>query len=166
MNKTKEITKTAMLISIAVLLGYVESLFPPLVPVAGVKIGLANIVIITELYSGHIKRSWTVSISKVVLCALLFGSATSFVYSLSGAVVSLIIMLAAKKSGAFSLLGVSSLGGVFHNAAQLVCAYFFIGKGALLYIPVLCLTGAISGLVTGLIANLLMKKGRGIFDKE
>ena len=121
MKKTKSITRTALWVTVAVLLGYIESLFPPIVPVAGVKLGLSNIVVVLLLYTEG-KKAVAVTLLKVSLCALLFGNPTSFIYSLSGGVASLLIMMAAKKTNAFSLLGVSSLGGIFHNAAQLLCA--------------------------------------------
>lgn len=161
---TKSITRTAAFAAAAVLLGYVESLFPPIA--AGVKLGLANTVVITVLYSQSVRQSWAVSLIKVILCALLFTNASSFIYSLCGAVVSLAAMILAKKSGAFSIIGVSSLGGLFHNMAQLLCAYFFIGKGVLLYIPMLCLSGALCGILTGIAAQILIKRGRELFAKE
>lgn len=166
MIKSREIARTAILVSVAVLLGYVESIFPPPVPVAGIKLGLANTVIIIELYTSHLSQTWIVALLKVFLCALLFGSATSFIYSMCGAVVSLMMMMLAKKSGLFSLIGVSSLGGIFHNLAQLLCAYFFIGKGAVFHIPVLCLSGAVCGVLTGIAAQILIKRGRGLFDEK
>ena len=164
MISTKQVTKTAAFIALAVMLGYVESLFPPLV--AGVKLGLANSVVITVIYTQGNRQAWVVSLLKVILCMALFGSMTSFIYSLTGAVVSLTVMLLAKKSRLFSLVAVSSLGGLFHNLAQLVCAYFIIGKGALLHLPVLCLSGLLCGVLTGLAAQIIIKRGRDIFGKE
>ena len=166
MTKTKKITRTGLLVTIAVLLGYVESLFPPIVPVPGIKIGLANAVVMLVLYMDSAKSAWAVSILKVVLCAVLFGSATSFLYSVSGAVVSLVVMIIAKKIKIFSGVGVSSVGGIFHNIAQIACAYFVVGKGALFYIPMLCVSGAVCGALTGACAQLVIKRGRNLFGKE
>lgn len=164
MITTRRVTKTAAFIALAVMLGYIESLFPPLT--AGVKLGLANCVVITVIYTQGWRQAWIVSLLKVILCMMLFGSMTSFIYSLSGAVISLIVMLIAKKSGLFSLIAVSSLGGLFHNMAQLVCAYFIIGKGVLLHLPVLCLSGLLCGVLTGVAAQIIIKRGRDIFGKE
>lgn len=166
MIKSKNVARTALLSSLAILLGYVESLFPPPVPIVGIKLGLANTVVILELYSGSKGRAFLIALLKVILCAALFGSPISFIYSLSGAVISFIVMIAAKRTGWFSLVGVSSLGGVFHNFAQLMCAYFFIGKGALLHMPVLFVTGAMCGALTGSAAHLILKRGGGHFGKE
>ena len=161
---TKKVTRTAAFTAVAILLGYVESLFPPIA--AGVKLGLANTVVITVLYTQSAKEAWAVAIMKAILCAALFGSASSFVYSFSGAIISLLVMIIAKKSNLFSLIAVSSLGGIFHNMAQLLCAYFFIGKGVLFYIPVLFVSGALCGILTGIAAKILVKRGIELFGKE
>lgn len=163
MINTKTITRTAAFAAVAVLLGYVESLFPPIA--AGVKIGIANTVVIASLYSQRLSQTWLIAIIKVVLCTALFGSVTSFVYSLSGALISLLVMSATRKIGWFSLIGVSSLGGVFHNLAQLLCAYFIIGKGVLFYMPVLLVSGAVCGVLTGIAAQIIVKR-RDLFGKE
>ncbi len=164
MIKTRNITKISAFVAVAVLLGYVESLFPPIA--AGVKLGLANTVIITVLYTRRGKDAWTVSILKVVLCMALFGSMTSFIYSLSGAILSLTVMIIAKKSRLFSLVAVSGLGGLGHNLAQFICAYFIIGKGVLFYLPILCLSGILAGVLTGIASGIIVKRGREIFGEE
>ena len=164
MVNTRKITKLAALISVEVILGYVESLFPPVA--AGVKLGIANTVIIAALYIHGGKDAYIVSVLKVVLCMALFGSMTSFIYSLSGAVLSLSAMIIAKRSKNFSIISVSGLGGLCHNIAQFVCAYIIIGKGVLFYLPVLCLSGILCGVLTGIAAQLIIKRGREIFGKE
>lgn len=163
---SKKLTRTAVCVTAAVLLGYIESLFPPVVPIPGIKIGLANMIIIVLLYADSEKSAWAVSVMKVILTSVLFGTATSFIYSMCGAVLSLLVMCIAKKTRIFSAVGVSSLGGIFHNLGQLICAYFFVGKGAVLYMPVLCLTGAVCGVLTGLSAQLMIKRGGNLFGKE
>lgn len=164
MKNTKTITMLAAFISVAVILGYVENLFPPIV--AGVKLGIANIVVISVLYTRGAKETWVVAILKVVLCMALFGSVTSFIYSLSGAVLSLSVMILAKKSKAFSLISVSGLGGLCHNMAQFFCAYIIIGKGVLFYLPILCISGILCGVLTGIVSGIIVKRGREIFGKE
>lgn len=164
MVNTRKITKLAAFVSVAVILGYVESLFPPVA--AGVKLGIANTVVITVLYTHSGKDAWIVSILKVLLCMALFGSMTSFIYSLSGSVLSLLVMIIAKKSKSFSVVSVSGLGGLCHNLAQFVCAYIIIGKGVIFYLPVLCLSGIFCGVLTGIAAQLIIKRGREIFGKE
>ena len=164
MTDTKKITKIAAFIAVAVILGYVESLFPPIA--AGVKLGIANIVIITVLYTHSVRETWIVAVLKVVLCMALFGSMTSFIYSISGAILSLSVMIIAKRSKLFSLVAVSGLGGLCHNMAQFICAYIIIGKGVMFYLPVLCISGILCGVLTGIAAQLIVKRGREIFGKE
>ena len=163
MISTKKITRTASFIAAAVLLGYVESLFPPIA--AGVKLGLSNMVVLTVLYVWDTKTAWSVSLLKVILCMALFGSVTSFVYSLCGAVVSLLFMVIAKNSRLFSIAAVSGIGGLCHNLAQLLCAYFIIGSGVLFYLPVLCFSGIVCGVITGIGAGAIIKRG-DLFGKE
>ena len=164
MVNTRKITKLAAFISVAVILGYVESLFPPVA--AGVKLGIANTVIIAVLYIHGGKDAYIVSVLKVVLCMALFGSVTSFIYSLSGAILSLSVMLLAKKSKAFSLIAVSGVGGLCHNLAQFFCAYIIIGKGVLFYLPILCVSGITAGVLTGIAAGIIVKRGREIFGEK
>ena len=164
MVNTRKITKLSAFISVAVILGYVESLFPPVA--AGVKLGIANTVIIAVLYIHGGKDAYIVSVLKVVLCLALFGSMTSFISSLSGAVLSLSAMIIAKRSKNFSIISVSGLGGLCHNIAQFVCAYIIIGKGVTFYLPVLCFSGILCGVLTGIAAQLIVKRGREIFGKE
>lgn len=166
MINSKKITRTALFVTISVLLGYIEGLFPPVVPVPGIKVGLANVVVMLMLYSGSAKSAWTVAILKAILCSLLFGTATSLMYSMCGAVISLGIMVLAKNVKLFSMTGVSSIGGIFHNLGQLVCAYFFVGKGAILYIPVLCISGAVCGALIGIAAEFILRRGGNLFGKE
>lgn len=164
MTKTRTVTRLAAFVAAAVLLGYVESLFPPVA--AGVKLGIANTVIIIMLYTESFGNTFAVSLVKVFLCMMLFGSMTSFIYSLCGALISLTGMYMAKRSRLFSLAAVSSLGGLLHNMAQLLCAYFIIGKGVLLHMPVLALSGLFCGAVTGAVAQIIIRRGREIFGKE
>ena len=166
MTKNRKISRMALLVTISVLLGYVENLFPPPVALPGIKLGLANAVVILLVYTHQTREAVCISAMKVFLCALLFGSPVSFIYSIAGALVSLGVMLLSKRTGLFSLIGVSSLGGIFHNIAQLLCAYFFIGKGALLHMPILCISGAVCGVLTGCVAQIILKRGRGIFEQE
>ena len=163
MIKTKDVTRTAAYVSVAVLLGYVESLFPPVA--AGVKLGLANTVVIVSLYTQNVGKTWIIAILKVLLCMILFGNGAALLYSLSGAIASVFVMSIAKKTRQFSLIGISSLGGVFHNMAQLLCAYFVIGKGVLFYTPVLLVSGAVCGIFTGIAAQIIVKR-RDLFGKE
>lgn len=156
---TKKLALTSVMISLAIVLSYVEKLIPAFVAVPGVKIGLANIAVVFTLYKMGTKDAFVVSLLRVVIANLLFGSILSLLYSLAGALVSLIVMAVLKKTSLFSTVGVSIAGGVIHNMAQLVVACFFVGSDILKYYsPVLLLTGIVSGAVIGLIAAVLIKR--------
>ncbi len=156
---TKKMCFLAISVSLAMILSFVESQIPPLSAVPGVKIGLSNIVTVFLLYSVGFVGAACVSLVRVLLSALLFGNAVSLIYSLSGAVVSLLVMLAFKKLPIFSTVGVSILGGVFHNIAQVCAAILVMGSAAIaVYLPPLLISGVIAGVAVGAAAGLVLLK--------
>lgn len=159
MKSSKAVAQTALLTALAVLSGYIESLVPAFIPVAGVKLGLGNIAVVSSLYLLGEKRAWTVCVLKIFLCALLYGGFSPFLYSLCGGILSMAVQCIAKRTSLFSVSGVSALGAIFHNIGQIVCASFIIGKAAIYYLPVLVFTGGIGGFITGILARLIIKRG-------
>ena len=156
-NKTKAVALLGVCAALAMILSYVESFVPS--PVYGVKLGLPNIVIVFILYKLGVKEAAAVSLVRVILTALLFGSVMSLWYSLAGAVLSLALMALLKKTGAFSTVGVSVVGGVAHNAAQLAVAVAVTGVGAVAYyLPTLVVGGVAAGIVIGILGALLIKR--------
>ena len=140
-------------------LSFIESLVPPFVAIPGIKIGLSNTVSLFLLYLIGAPAAIAVSLVRVALSSLLFGSAVSFLYSLSGALLSLAVMILFKKIGIFSMVGVSVLGGVFHNVGQIIAAILILKTVAVaLYFPVLLVSGVLAGIAVGLIAGLVLKK--------
>ena len=109
-------------VALSMILSYFESLVPPLVAVPGVKMGFANLVTIFMLYKFSAKETVAVTIIRVVLVSILFGTVLSMVYSLAGAALSLIGMILLKRSKLFSTVTVSVVGGVLHNIGQIVTA--------------------------------------------
>ncbi len=164
MIKNKKIALSSLLAALAVILGGIDNLIP--MPAPGVRLGLGNVTVLLAIYFLGYKSAAIVALLKVFLCSMLFGSPTVFIYSLSGAILSLAVMLAAKKMRCFSVVGVSLLGGIFHNLGQLICAYFLVGKGAIYYIPVLCASGCAAGILTGIVAGIIIERGRGLFGEE
>lgn len=148
-----------MFISVALVLSYIESLIPIPVPVQGMKIGLANIMIVWVLYSMGIKAAGIISVLRVLLAGFLFGNLYSILFSLAGAVFSLAIMFLLKKVKFFTMLGVSIAGGVCHNLAQTVVAVFVLENIRLMYyFPILMAGGTVSGIVIGILSTILYKK--------
>ncbi|MFR8286670.1 MAG: Gx transporter family protein [Christensenellaceae bacterium] len=158
MKKTKRLVLLAMLTAVAMILSYVESLLPS-VGIPGVKMGLANIAVIFALFRFGWKEAAVLSLVRVVLVSLLFGSVGAMLYSLAGAVLSLAVMALLRRIDRFSTVGISVAGGVAHNAGQILMAMLILQTKQLLgYLPVLAVSGIAGGVLTGLAAALLIRR--------
>lgn len=146
--------------AVAMMLSYIEALLPPVYSaVPGIKLGLANIAVIFALYSVDPKSAALISLVRVALSALLFGSVMSFIYSFSGAVLSLAVMILLKKSALFSAVGVSVAGAVMHNVGQVLCAVIILGTAEIgYYLIFLSVSAVVSGVLVGLVSAFLIKK--------
>ena len=129
MKKTKRLVLLAMLTAVAMILSYVESLLPS-VGIPGVKMGLTNIAVIFALFRFGWKEAAALSLVRVVLVSLLFGSVGAMLYSLAGAVLSLAVMALLRRIDRFSTVGISVAGGVAHNAGQILMAMLILQTGA------------------------------------
>ena len=157
--ETRKIARMGLLVALSMILSYVESLIPAFVAVPGVNVGLANIVVIFALYTLGPIEALIVSLLRVILSSFLFGSVLSLLYSLSGALLSLGGMILMKKVKIFSTTAVSVTGGVLHNVGQILVACLVLETDVLLYyLPVLILSGTITGAVIGIIASLVIKR--------
>ena len=125
MKKTKRLVLLAMLTAVAMILSYVESLLPS-VGIPGVKMGLANIAVIFALFRFGWKEAAALSLVRVVLVSLLFGSVGAMLYSFAGAVLSLAVMALLRRIDRFSTVGISVAGGVAHNAGQILMAMLIL----------------------------------------
>ena len=156
---TKRLATLSILVSLAMILSYVESLIPPLVAVPGVKLGLSNIATVFALYTLGVPSAVAVSIVRVALSALLFGNFVSLLYSISGAVLALAFMVLLRRIKIFSSVGVSVAGGVAHNAGQIIAACLVMENAAIsLYFPPLIISGTLAGVAIGAAAGILVKK--------
>ena len=145
--------------ALAMILSYLESVVPLSVGIPGVKMGLPNLVTVFLLYRYGWKEAAGVSLVRVILTSLLFSNVVSFWYSLAGAAVSILLMSLLKRVDRFSYAGVSIAGGVSHNFAQIAVAAALMHNSAIVgYLPVLCISGSISGMVIGLLAALLLSR--------
>ena len=163
MNKEKfmqsDVALYGMLASVALVMGYIESLIPIPYPVYGMKIGLANIVIVWVLYTINIKAAGTISLVRILLAGFLFGNLYSIIFSLAGAGLSLAIMWLLKKTEKFTIVGVSIAGGVCHNLGQIIVAVIVLENIRIASIfPFLMVSGVVSGIAIGLLGGLLFKK--------
>ena len=158
-NDTKRLATLSILVSVAMILSYVESLVPPLVAVPGVKLGLSNIATVFALYTLGAPAAVTVSLVRVFLSSLLFGNSVSLIYSLTGAALALAFMILLQRISVFSSVGVSVVGGVAHNAGQIIAACIVMENAAIsLYLPPLIVSGTLAGVAIGIAAGVLVKK--------
>ena len=156
--KTKKIVTLALLTTVAMMLSYVEAMIPS-IGVPGVKMGLANIVIIFALYRFGGREAALISLLRVFLMGFIFTSVSALIYSLAGATLSLAGMMILKKLDFFSSVGVSVTGGVLHNAGQILVAMAVLETTAFTYyFPILALSGTISGILIGLCGAELEKR--------
>ena len=155
----KRIAYYGLLVALAFIFSYVESLIPLNFGIPGIKLGLANLVVIIALYMFGIKEAAAVSFIRIVLVGFTFSSVAAMVYSLAGGILSLLVMIIAKKSDKLSTLGVSVLGGVFHNVGQIIVAMKVLETESLIYyLPVLMVSGIVAGVVIGILAAEVIKR--------
>lgn len=143
----------------AILLGYVESLIPVLFFVPGMKLGLANLAIVLTLYFFGLGSAAVVQLVRIVVVGFLFGNLFSIAFSLAGGFFSLAVMCLAKRYGGFTVYGVSVAGGVSHNIGQIFVAAFLVENVKIVYyLPVLLLSGLVTGLLIGLVSDEAMRR--------
>lgn len=156
MKKTTKITFLGLFTAVALVLSFLETLIPNMVPIPGFKIGLANFAVLLALYLFGFKEAVIVDLARIILAALLFGSFFSFWYALSGAACALIIEIIIKKTEKFSPIGVSVFGAVFHNIGQFIVAVILIKSlGILYYLPFTLLFCVLSGALNGYLVLIL-----------
>ena len=161
----KELTvsrKTAyagLLAALALIFSYIEVLIPFAPGIPGVKLGIANLVIIVSLYYLGSRYAFAVNMVRVFIAGLLFTGVFGMLYSLAGALLSFFVMVVLKRIGLFSVTGVSMAGGTAHNLGQIIVAAIVIGNAKVFaYFPVLIFSGLISGAVIGILAYLILKR--------
>lgn len=152
--------------ALALLFSYIETLIPFHVGIPGVKLGLANLIVVIALYKTNARQAFLLSVTRIVLSGFLFGNLFSIVYSIAGGLLSLLVMVLVKRNGKCSVMGVSVSGGVFHNVGQLLMAMLVTESLNLFYyVPVLMISGLVTGILIGVISNGMLKRMRGIrFD--
>ncbi len=144
--------------SLAIAFGYIEHLIPMPIGVYGIKIGIANLVIVVMLYALNPYSAFVISLIRILLCSILFGSFTSFWYSLIGGLFSFTVMLIVKKLDKFSPMGVSICGAIAHNIGQIIVAIILLDEFKIIfYLPVLLITGVITGALIGIISIPIIK---------
>ncbi len=164
---TKRLVTLALLIAVAMILSYIESLIPPLVAIPGVKLGLSNIASLFALLTLGPWAAVSVSLVRVFLSALLFGNAMALIFSLSGALLSLVVMIIFSRLSFFSPVGISILGAVAHNAGQVIAACIVLETSAIIYyLAPLVISGTASGIIIGITAGILATRLKRHIPKQ
>ena len=155
----RRVALTGMMAALALIFSYVEVLFPFNAGIPGVKLGLANLVPLIILYRLDARYAFSANLIRVILAGLLFSGLFAALYSLAGSLTSFLVMYLLKKTRLFSVIGVSTAGGVFHNLGQLIVAMLAISGPQLFhYMPVLIISGMIAGIIVGIGASILLDR--------
>lgn len=165
MTPTRRVTNLALLVSIGLVLSIIESTFPPLLPIPGAKLGLANIATVIALYLFGPGMALEVTVLRALLGGLLRGSVIGLFLSFSGGVVSTLVMIAlfVLLGRRLSIIGVSVAGAVTHNVTQLAAAFLIVGQGALFfYMPYLILIAVPTGLFVGFASRRVANSLEGL----
>ncbi len=160
MNRSaKTITLLGVCTAAAMVLSYVETLIPVPFAVPGVKLGLANLVAVFLLMKFDWRYAAPVSLIRVLLTALLFGNAASLAYSAAGAILSMLVMTGGKRIKAFSPVGISVIGAVFHNVGQILMAIILTDTAQIAFwLPPLIISGVLTGAAVGAVGAVLVAK--------
>ncbi len=157
--KTRRLAFSAMFAALALIFSYIEALIPIPIPVPGVKLGIANLVIIIALYRMGFRYALSINCVRIVIAGLLFSGVFGMIYSFAGGILSLCVMYALKRTGIFSMVGVSMAGGVMHNLGQLIAACLIVSTSSLMsYFTVLLFTGIIGGILVGIPAYIIEQR--------
>ena len=158
-SSAEMVARGALLSSLALLFSYVEAMIPFVPQIPGIKLGLANIVVIIALYRYSARTALVVNLVRIFLAGFLFSGVFGILYSAAGALLSLLVMTLLKKSGRFHLVSISMAGGVFHNVGQLIVASLLVGtSGILSYLPVLWFVGMGMGSLVGVLDSLILTR--------
>ncbi|MBH1941402.1 Gx transporter family protein [Mobilitalea sibirica] len=161
--KSKKVATYGLLVALAFILSYIESLIQIPFAVPGIKLGLANLVVITALYSMGAKEAFVLSLIRILLVGFTFGNPSTMMFSLGGGLLSWALMSIFKWSKLFSIVGVSIIGGVSHNIGQILVAIFVVDNINLFYyLPFLLVSGVVTGTLIGILGAMIVKRIRNI----
>lgn len=159
MNKTQKLVFISLLVAQAIVLSFIERMIPLNFSIPGAKLGLANIITLTSLYLFSFRETFSIVLLRTTMVALIAGSVSGFLYSISGGILSFLVMYLLIKVGneKISTIGISVIGAVFHNLGQLLMAAFIIkNMRIVIYLPMLMITGVVTGIVVGMTVKFLL----------
>ena len=159
-NKSAQrIAISGLLTSLMLVFGLIERQFPLTAAIPGVKLGLANSVLLYSLYMLGVRQSFILMLLKALMSWLIYTNMSAMFYSLGGGLLSLIAMILVSRIPGVSIIGVSALGAVFFNVGQILVAVVMLNTPQLIltYLPVLMVSGVVTGVLTGVVAQMVMK---------
>lgn len=158
-SRTRRIAASAMFAALALIFSYIEAILPLSTGIPGVKLGIANLVVILALYNMNFRYAMGINVIRILVAGLLFNGLFGALYSLAGGVVSLTVMWLLKRTGFFSMTGVSMAGGVAHNMGQLLVASTLVSNLKMfVYLPVLMFSGIAAGILIGITASVINER--------
>lgn len=158
-NSSYIIALRGMLVAAAFTLSYLEAQIPAFIPIPGIKLGISNIVVLIALYKLSSLDAFAINIVRIVLAGFTFGSLSSMLYSLAGGMLSFLIMYVFKRYIRFDIKTVSIFGGISHNLGQILLAAFILSNHyILMYLPMLIISGIITGLLIGIAGSLIVSR--------
>jgi len=159
-NKSAQrVAVSGLLTSLMLVLGLIERQFPLTAAIPGIKLGLANSVLLYALYMLGIKQSIVLMLLKALMSWVIYTNMSAMFYSLAGGVMSLLAMILLSRMKGISIIGVSALGAVFFNVGQILMAVIMLNTPQLLvtYLPILMVSGVVTGVLSGVVAQMVMK---------
>ncbi|MDE7124398.1 MAG: Gx transporter family protein [Eubacterium sp.] len=158
-NKSKKIALFGLMIALAFVFSYLDSLIPISIGIPGIKLGLANLVVVTAIYIFPKRDALIIAVIRIILSGLTFGGVSTMLFSLAGGLLSFLVMVLLQKTEKMSVIGVSVAGGIFHNVGQIIVAAFVMETARLVYyLPVLVISGVVTGLLIGIISDITVKR--------
>ena len=159
MNSTKRLTRCALFAAMALIIHVLESYIPPLAPIPGIRLGIANVITLSAVYILGNREAFLILLVRILFGNMFAGQVMSLIYSLSGGLVCYVVTVAAKqffKENTIWFLGV--IGAIAHSMGQVACACILFRSLSFLYYGVgLCIFACITGTFTGLCAQFMVK---------
>lgn len=167
-RSAQRVALSGLLTSLMLVLGLIERQFPLTAAIPGIKLGLANSVLLYSLYMLGIRQSVVLMLLKALMSWLIYTNMNAMFYSLAGGALSLLAMVLLSRVRGVSIIGVSALGAVFFNVGQILMAVWMLNTPQLIvtYLPVLMLSGVLTGVLTGVIAQMVMKHLRVLHEHQ
>ena len=158
-KRAQQVALSGLLTSLMLVFGLIERQFPLTAAIPGVKLGLANSVLLYSLYMLGVKQSFVLMLLKALMSWLIYTNMSAMFYSLGGGFLSLVVMILLFNMKGVSIIGVSALGAVFFNVGQILVAVVMLSAPQLIvtYLPILMMSGVVTGVLTGVVAKMVMK---------